>query len=118
MPTQLTQGDLFVWQGQTKRFVMPFEILQAHGYNVCDSIKAFPSILKPKLQTLKRSDLQTLCGNGWHLPLMSAWVLYVLSNIQRRRPMSIEPEKLLLSSSVDQTDEIGDQGDESQSIYL
>ena len=99
IPTQLTQGDLFVWRGETKRFVMPCEILQAHGYNVCDTISHFPSVLKPKLLTLKRSDLQLLCGNGWHLPLMSSWVLYILSNVRRRKLASIQPEKTILVAS-------------------
>jgi hypothetical protein len=102
IPCCLTHGTLYAFA--QKRVVHPLELFQAHGYNTfADPTHPYHSLVTPLLQTLSSNELDTLVGNGWHLPTMASWILYVLSNTVRVKwEMSLHPERHLRSNVSDE----------------
>ena len=58
-----------------------------HGYNVYpDATKQAASQYKDLLSRLPHRSVRHVIGNGQHIAVMQAWVLYVLSNIAYGHP--------------------------------
>lgn len=105
MPSNLTHGTLWSWALQ--RPVTALEQFYAHGYHVFPRDGSpFVCKLLPHLLTLKSSQLKHLVGNGFHLPSMAAWQVYILSHtVKINRIMSIEPEMAMhVGDSLDSVD--------------
>ena len=66
------------------------EHLAAQGYHVFRRTGT-TSDLSGLLRTLDDVQLKQLSGNGWCLPAMCAWYLYVLSDVTRRRIEHVQP---------------------------
>lgn len=82
IPCQLTHGSVFAWSRDG--FVHPLELLQAHGFNVFEQTScSYGSALQAKFEELTNHQLQVLCGNGWHLPAVACWVMFILANVIR-----------------------------------
>ena len=89
LPSHLTHGILWVWLTEDdQRVILPFESLAAHGFNVMinvpdnDPIAPYKCTLWPILQSKSASALKSLVGNGFHLPTMAAWQLYILVSLR------------------------------------
>ena len=86
LPCQLTHGSIYSWI--RKGCLHPMEMLQAHGYNVFPgSSRKYPSQMTDFFKTQTTNSNLILAGNGWHLPSMASWIVYVLSNVTRRPPI-------------------------------
>jgi hypothetical protein len=96
IPCQLTHGTIYSFNH--KRSLIPFELLQAHGFNLLDGARGrFQCHLKSLFEGASYRSLQVLSGNGWHLPSMASWMFYVLSNaVKLNRVMTVNPERPLL----------------------
>jgi hypothetical protein len=104
-PTQLTHGSLFAWS--RRNLVHPYELLQAHGFNLFQQTSSiFPSPLLPKFSKMSSNQLKILCGNGWHLPAMACWVMFILSNTVRISKLQDIDVDAALHRAVDSDDEL------------
>ena len=91
LPSMLTHGTVHAWRASRK--MTHRELYQAHGYFTKDSSSPIADVLG----TLPHSRRQLLLGNGWHLPVMGSWLLYILAHCVRiNRTMSLQPERGLL----------------------
>lgn len=99
IPSLLTHGA--VYDLKADRIVLAEELYLSHGYNVCQVEKKSSSArscrIKDFLKKLPTVQRLHLLGNGWHLPVVSAWFLYILSHCVRlNRTMTVQPERSLL----------------------
>ncbi|CAE7319270.1 unnamed protein product [Symbiodinium sp. CCMP2456] len=85
-PCQLKHGTVVSWQHQ--RAATGMEHLAAQGYHVFDVVGP-KTPLYSLLSTLDDCKLKQLSGNGWSLPAVCAWMLYVWSNTCKRPPSSL-----------------------------
>ena len=72
------------------------EHICAQGFHVFDTGAGFKSPLTPFLQSLTDVSCNRLSGNGWCLPVVAAWMLYVWSNCVRREQVQIRRELRVL----------------------
>ena len=90
-PSQLTHGTVMVFtrvgpgtSGLRVRLASKLEHAQAMGWNVlCDEYPLSP--LCQVLQQLKPYEVKALVGNGMSLRVECAFMMYILSNLVRRR---------------------------------
>ena len=75
------------------------EHANAQGWNVAQDGDHAPQILPQMLQT-SSSKLKKLSGNGWCLPVVASWMLYVWSNSYRRLPVMIANELHVLQKGT------------------
>ena len=66
------------------RLVTAMEAAQAMGFNVLDPSWT-QSMLKPIFEKLQPRLLKELMGNGMHLKVEAAWMMYALANVVRVR---------------------------------
>ncbi|CAE7036856.1 unnamed protein product [Symbiodinium sp. CCMP2592] len=91
LPSMLTHGTVHSWQAQ--RTLTHRELYQAHGFFMKDASSPIAKVL----EQMPHSQQQMLLGNGWHLPVMGSWLLYILAHsIRINRAMSVQPERGLL----------------------
>jgi len=90
-PTQLTHGSIVSWQHQ--RLARAMEHVAAQGFHVypVDGC-SFQSPLRPALQEMTESSVKKLSGNGWCLPVLASWMLYVWANCVRKPQDTISRE--------------------------
>ena len=81
MPVQLRHASVVAHH--LYRFVTPLESVSEHGHHVHESISQQWGLspLAPVLAGLKPWQVQSLSGNGMHLPTIEAMILYLMSNI-------------------------------------
>ena len=98
IPSLLTHGTLYALHAN--RVVCPEELYVSHGYNVVSLPKnssARSCQIKSFLKQMPTHQQLHLLGNAWHLPVISAWCLYVLSHcVWVNRNMTVQPERSLL----------------------
>eukprot|EP00435_Cladocopium_sp_Y103_P075920 s7_g69.t1 len=98
IPSLLTHGTMYALH--SGRAVCPEELYFSHGYNVVPLPKgssARSCRIKDFLKGLPAAHRLHLLGNGWHLPVVSSWVFYILSHCVRlNRRMTVQPERSLL----------------------
>ena len=98
LPAHLTHGVFWAWlHDGSERPVLPLESLYAHGLHVYPT-SHFRCTILPKLLTLKPGQLKLLCGNGYHLPTMASWQLYILSHSLHKKDMVVSPPAGIASS--------------------
>ena len=90
-PCQLTHGDVVSFTMQ--RVALGLEHMLAQGVHVIDVGTGFESALTPLFQQMPESQLKLLSGNGWCLPCMAAFALYVWSNTVRREVPNVHRER-------------------------
>ena len=99
IPSILTHTTLYACHSGADRLVTPQELYFAHGYNCIKlpNSAARSCRIKEFLRRLTTTQQIHLLGNGWHLPVLSSWVTYILSHcVFINRTMSLQPEKSLL----------------------
>ena len=81
MPVELTHG--IVVAHHKYRFVTPLESVAVHGYHAHEKVSSSWGLspVVACLQSLRPSQLQSLSGNGMHLPTVQAVILFMASNI-------------------------------------
>ena len=88
MPCLTKHHSLFVSKAadppDEPRLVTAMEAAQAMGFNVLDPSWT-QSMLKPIFEKLRPIHLKALMGNGMHLKVEAAWVMYALANVARAR---------------------------------
>jgi hypothetical protein len=98
IPSLLTHGTMYALHAG--RVVCPDELYVSHGYNVVPLPKnsaARSCRIKSFLKQMPTHQRLHLLGNAWHLPVVSAWCLYVLSHcVWVNRNMTVQPERSLL----------------------
>ena len=98
IPSLLTHGTMYALHAG--RVVCPDELYVSHGYNVVPLPKnsaATSCRIKSFLKQMPTHQRLHLLGNAWHLPVVSAWCLYVLSHcVWVNRNMTVQPERSLL----------------------
>ena len=84
VPSLLTHGTIHSWTA--KRALLVEELFVAHGYNLFPERTGCPELCKiaPCLSTLQVKNRKLLLGNGWHLPMLSSWMFYILSQVIKR----------------------------------
>ena len=85
-PVQLTHGLVCAFPvGSQPKLATPLEHWGAHGFHLFDSTTktCAKSSMLPIFTKLSRSKLKELSGRGIHVAVLSAWMMYVLSNIVR-----------------------------------
>ena len=125
IPTQLTHGTIHAFSSD--RIMLTSELFLAHGFNFFPEATGcmHGSRVAGFLRSLGLKQQRELLGNGWHLPTLAAWTMYVLSHtVRTNRVMSVRPELCLLKkggsqfslrsskSTLDEPD--GSQGSEQQ----
>ena len=76
-----------VWHDTFKRSLSSSEWCQLHGYptesSIIEALK-FPLDFRSLLQSKMVSPVETMSmmGNGWHLPSVGPWILWVMSSIE------------------------------------
>ena len=80
-PVQLTHGDVVSWS--KSRVATGMEHLCAQGYHVLPTRSGFMSPLAEYMQSLPEAVVKELSGNGWCLPVLAAWSLYVWAHCIR-----------------------------------
>ena len=80
IPCLLTHGTIHSWAAN--RQVLPKELFLAHGFNrYPDSTQCpVPCLLEKYLSQISGGQAKELVGNGWHLPTMASFFLYVLAH--------------------------------------
>ena len=97
-PCQLTHGTVFSWSKQSIAHGM--EHANAQGWNVAQDGYHAPLIL-PLMRQTSSNKLKKLSGNGWCLPVVAAWMLYVWSNTIRRPVNKIAKELQVVEPDED-----------------
>ena len=102
-PCQLTHGD--VVSASKLRTASGMEHLFAQGFHVFETGTGYVSPLLPFFRTLSESQLKRASGNGWSLPAVAAWIVYVWANTIKRltavisRPIDMPTDMLRCGSS-------------------
>ena len=108
-PCQLCHGTVVSWM--SRRPAVSHEHLAAQGYHILNAhCSDFTSPLKAFFcgdghTTLSPSKKKELAGNGISLPVMLAWILYVLCN-SRKRPIDT-PERPIQDARPEDNDDDG-----------
>ena len=90
-PCQLTHGDIVSFAHQ--RQALGMEHIYAQGLHVFPTVGCpFECPLSDYLRSLKESQQKHLAGNGWCLPAMSAFMVYIWANTARRRPVLLRDQ--------------------------
>ena len=106
-PCQLKHGTVVSWQHQ--RAATGMEHLAAQGYHVFDIVGP-KTPLHNILSTLDDCKLKQLSGNGWSLPAVCAWMLYVWSHTIKRPPSSLSRFLTFSRCSLEDSDDDVDDG--------
>ena len=87
-PVQLTHGQVVCMHRQQDgsmdwRLATPLEHFTSQGFHVLPPVQQDfkADAMVEALKGMSPSKLKMLAGNGQHLPVMSAWIFYILSNI-------------------------------------
>lgn len=110
LPTILTHPRIYCWphglEERGQRFMLPDEMLFSHGFDMVPELCGDRPLsgLSAIFKELSDKSTGLLIGNGMHVPTLSAWILYVLSNIV---PVDTfyQLEKLLNIVPVENSDE-------------
>ena len=86
MPSLTKHHSLFICRAgdppDEPRLVTAMEAAQAMGFNVLDS--SWPqSMMKPIFERLRPRSVKELMGNGMHLKVEAAWMMYAFANLVR-----------------------------------
>ena len=104
MPCMLTHGTIHAWS--VDRPVTGLELYLAHGWNVYPEKtgQQLGCQITSDLRKLRVSCQKTLLGNGWHLPSISAWILYCVAHTVRT--CSVQPGRnfLIRGGTMSSTD--------------
>ena len=96
VPTILRHGMMWSWQ--RGRAVLPSELWTSMGFHVLPGAQdEFQSQVCPLIGPASRSIAHKLLGNGWHLPSVGAFIMYMLSNIVARPHLDVFADCSLLA---------------------
>ena len=96
-PCQLTHGTVVSFGMQREALAM--EHLFVQGWHVYPTGTDFMTPLLPCLLGLKPNQIKHLSGNGWCLPAVASWMVYVWSNTVRRQVVKVPSEITTLQRS-------------------
>ena len=109
-PCQLTHGDVVSWECQ--RQALGLEHMFAQGFHVYETGTPFESPLTSFLRDLTDTQVKRLSGNGWCLPCVAAWMVYVWSNCVRRPTADLGHElRPALGDDGESADGTGDEAE-------
>lgn len=99
IPSLLTHGSIYSFHPE-ERLVTAEELFLSHAYNVFP----FPKDVSVRrcrisnfLLQMTPSQRMRLLGNGWHLPVIASWFMYVMAHsVKINRSMTVQPERSLL----------------------
>jgi hypothetical protein len=96
LPAQLTHGTTWSWSAN--RPFLASDVMTAHGFRLFDVGSGSPvSGLADYLLKLPPNTLQSFCGNGFHLPSITSWMLYVFAHtIPVEKASQVRPEVSML----------------------
>ena len=89
IPSLLTHGVLVKCTPHNVRCVHPLELAQIQGFNMWERLGLPVCRFRHLFARMSARDLKHLMGNGMALSVEAAWMLYVLSNVVRREPMTL-----------------------------
>ena len=91
MPAHLTHGQMWAWLANgIERPVDAVESFYAHGHMMFPG-SPYGSRLARALPSLSEGSRKHLVGNGYHLPSMASWQLYVMSHLVHLRDVVAHP---------------------------
>ena len=82
------------------RIATAFEHLQAMGWNCLDAQWPKTGLL-PVLQECSPREIKLLSGNGMHLKVEAAWMMYCLGNTMRREDWDVHRDVSLTTTESD-----------------
>lgn len=89
-PCQLTHAN--VVSLNMMRPAVGLEYLAAQGFHVFQDANVLPAAVSSFMASLSTERIVSLSGNSMSLPAISAWFLYVLSNIEPVVQLRVMPE--------------------------
>lgn len=106
LPAQMRHSTSWSWSAN--RPLTSGEIAVAHGFPMFGHGDVAVSPTAAVLRSLSASQLQSLVGNGFHLPTMAAWLLYVLAHSTLK---STELAIVQLSDQVEEASHVESEDD-------
>ena len=104
-----------IWHDTYQRQLAASEWCSLHGFPTLDQefVDGFPINFAELLTTgaLSPPEVQSMMGNGWHLPSCGAWIMWLLSSIEATEDISSIPR------SVEDPHVEGDPDVELQSLF-
>ena len=93
-PCQLTHANVISMN--MLRPAVGFEYLAGQGFHVFQGANVLPAAISPLMESWPTEKIVSLSGNSMSLPAISAWFLYVLSNIEPVVQLRVMPELNML----------------------